>query len=214
MMTSENSANCQRRIQRCIDDELSLRETRELLFQLDSVSDGWKTLACGLLEDRNFHRAMTTTSGLQQAAIRSSRPDSSVAAGGVESFRGPLREIARRTWSHPLVSLTLCAAIAFVSGLLIPDWTRSGVSARIAAQARPVISPADSSRDQSYFLELQPGQRPVEVPVVSEVRDLRNLDPDHPLRNPSTGEKWIVAPVGRNSYMLIPASKDPSFEMQ
>ena len=40
------------KIQKCVDNELSAREASELLRQLDSMTDGWKTLACGLLEDR------------------------------------------------------------------------------------------------------------------------------------------------------------------
>jgi hypothetical protein len=213
MMTPENIRNQDRRIQRCIDQELSSHETRELLFLLDAVPDGWKTLACGLLEERNFQRAMTTSAHLQQVTARPADSVSVIESNSRESQPRPLHEIARRTWAHPLVSLTLCAAIAFVGGLLIPGWAPARVPSRIAGQARPIISATDPSRTQSYFVEMQPG-RPVEVPVVSEVRDLNMLGPDHPLHNPSSDKNWIVVPVGRDSVMLIPASQDPGLQMQ
>ncbi len=214
MMTPENVENNDRRIQRCIDQELSARETRELLFQLDSVRDGWKILACGLLEDRNFRRAIAASADLQIASARSGRSAASGPQVYTDVSPTPLREIARRTWAHPLVSLTLCAAIAFVGGMLIPNGTSAKVPFSIAGRATPVISPSHSSGLKSYFVEMQPGQRPVEIPVVSDVADLHTLSPDHPLRNPSSQEKWIVAPVGRDSFMLIPASADPGFELQ
>ena len=111
-------------IQRCVDDELSPPETRGLLQRLDRLDGGWKKLACELLEDRGMSKAFR--SPYAQATASKSRPESSQPIV-LPAIQRPsvvpttARHALRNRWSHPVTSLTLCAAIAFVGGMLFPD---------------------------------------------------------------------------------------------
>lgn len=46
-------------IQRCVDDELGPAETAVLLRRLEELDLGWKSLACGLLEDRSLRQILS-----------------------------------------------------------------------------------------------------------------------------------------------------------
>lgn len=156
----------ERLIQRCLDDELTSKETRQLLSRLDSVPDGWKTLACGFVEERLFKKAIRGT--LQAGALDSDRPvsgslsksnsspgemsgysileqpsgqplsnprdskESANTANTTSASEGNVvpapHGLSMHWWSHPLTSLSLCAAIAFVAGLLVPDLHRGNTS--------------------------------------------------------------------------------------
>lgn len=119
-------------LQRCVDDELSTAEARSLLMRLETIRGGWKALACGLLEDRMLRRSLR---GITASSSRTSGGSDrlvTVKPAGVKAR-------ARSGWfAHPVTSLTLCAAIAFVSGLLVPTpGYRSGDRAAATAQAAP-----------------------------------------------------------------------------
>ncbi|MFN9038073.1 MAG: hypothetical protein ACK5YO_17360, partial [Planctomyces sp.] len=123
-------------IQRCVDDELSGEQLRELLGRLDGITGGWRSLACGFLEDRCLRKALAAGRSAVSAAAVSSPP---VAAGTDEdrweSGGGRGAVSVGKVWRHPLTSLALCAAIAFVGGLLIPDGMFSengGASSKVA----------------------------------------------------------------------------------
>ena len=223
------------RIQKCVDNELSSQETSQLLRRLDSLTDGWKTLACGLLEDRRIRSALpasklvTSSPVISQPVIsqpvKFPSPDTSspsfsteepkplVAKSAGEPRVINVNDVVRHWWSHPVTSLTLCAAIAFVGGLLIPDM--NGVKPSGSSSLSGVSSPARSSQ---YKVELQPGGRSVEIPVVTDLRDLHNLDRRHPIfsraNNGAQNVQWMVVPVEGNKSMLIPVSEDPTADMQ
>ena len=190
-------------IQRCLDNELSTTATRQLMTRLDAIDDGWKTLACGFLEERLYKQAISAlpsppppqagnitdlSEHLRQytmgshvsdvaALFDATRLQASAAvaksanaksqkthSGDPDSFAGdaditnppaagcqpviagrtqiherpaaqPLRKMASgsfsdgprvKWWAHPVTSITLCAAIAFVGGLLVPDLGEPG----------------------------------------------------------------------------------------
>jgi hypothetical protein len=243
--------NDELRIQKCVDDELSSQETSELLRRLDGITNGWRTLACGLLEDRRIRGILaprtdlTTTlmpaehkpSGLssavptrkEQATLKdqATRPDAApsplVAKGKNEPRVNKLDDVVRNWWSHPVTSLTLCAAIAFVGGLLIPDLntSKSGGNSSLSktdAPARSPLYPPSANGAQQYRVELQPGGRSVEIPVVTDLSKLHELDRRHPIFVGSNGSsenvQWMVLPVEGNKSMLIPVSEDSSSDMQ
>lgn len=145
-------------IQRCVDDELTPAETRELLAELDTMSDGWKSLACGLLEDRvlrsTLHDALSDVADPDVSAATSGSASSTASPADAGTEGTTVRRAGqvefRNRWhtgwfSHPLTSMTLCAAIAFVSGLLIPKPADS-LSARrsVAAPTAPAASGGSS----------------------------------------------------------------------
>ncbi len=153
----------ERQIQRCLDNELSPDETRLLLLQLNELPEGWKILACGFLEERSFANAVRgwDLAGCAGQASVTLRPD---ARQTVDAQRGsatppeiqlpptssepatvPVRHRPTaqrhefrvrlaRSWSHPLVSLSLCAAIAFVAGLIVQDGRSPDGTAALTAR--------------------------------------------------------------------------------
>ena len=225
------------RIQKCVDNELSSQETSELLRRLDTLTDGWKTLACGLLEDRRIRSALPPSKppAISQPARHSSPMNSAPSLSAKDSK--PLlseatdepriikvNDVVRHWWSHPVTSLTLCAAIAFVGGLLIPDMdggkspmgnSLSGVPSPTRSAQYPLAATAGN---QQYKVELQPGGRSVEIPVVTDLRELHSLDRRHPIfsraNNGAQNVQWMVVPVEGNKSMLIPVSEDASADMQ
>jgi hypothetical protein len=231
------------RIQKCVDNELSSQETSELLRRLDSLADGWKALACGLLEDRRIRSilppsiAAASSSAISQPAnLPSPSPTNSSPSFGTED-RKPLvsrpadeprvinvNDVVRHWWSHPVTSLTLCAAIAFVGGLLIPDMNgakppgSNSLSGLPSSPRSEQYSLAATAGNQQYKVELQPGGRSVEIPVVTDLRDLHNLDRRHPIfskaNNGAQNVQWMVVPVEGNKSMLIPVSEDATADMQ
>ncbi len=92
-------------IQRCVDNELSVADRRQLLEQLDASPDGWKTLACTYMEEQLFASAVVDAD--QQAAAKLSARTVAVA------------ETKRHWLHHPLTSVALSACVAFLLGLLI-----------------------------------------------------------------------------------------------
>lgn len=231
------------RIQKCVDGELSPQETSELLRRLDGITNGWRTLACGLLEDRRIRGILTPrpverkppelpsavpTSKeqitLNELATRPDAADSPLVAKGKNEPRViNLDDVVKKWWSHPVTSLTLCAAIAFVGGLLIPDLntSKSAGNSSITSSDEPARSPLyppSANGAQQYRVELQPGGRSVEIPVVTDLSKLHELDRRHPIFLGSNGSsenvQWMVLPVEGNKSMLIPVSEDASSDMQ
>ncbi len=218
-------------IQKCVDNELTAEETRRLLRRLDSITDGWKTLACSLLEDRILERKLSPT---QTAAVRAhvASPDSTVTKPAVAPSSTAASSTAasetsslRRWWSHPVTSLTLCGAIAFVGGLLIPDRVQKGSQGDVIA-TRAAESPASTwqqpingaAESAMYRVEMGSRGRSMEIPVVSELNELHDLDPEHPLfwESPQAhpNVQWLLVPVEGNKSMLLPVAEDASFNLQ
>ncbi len=205
-------------IQRCLDDELTPEETRQLMARLNQVTDGWKILACGFISERTICRAVAgsdqslreTKSAMSDLhAMKTAAADSlsehsrkvSVArmsdggAAGRTAVRDVTTGVARASvpWrSHPLTSLTLCAAIAFVTGLLIPDASirnRSGFfgwrkespvvadarqvgSGSISPDSPPVGKDRNSNSTSAFQVELHPDGtnqgKPMSIPLVRD----------------------------------------------
>lgn len=176
-------------VQRCLDDELSPAETRQLLTRLESLSDGWRALACGFIEERNLRKAVRSERGLAESTSAFiHRPQ-------VVQPMPPTGSIRRTMgwWGHPVTSLSLCAAIAFATGLLIPDLPERSATSRVAdagpGQSRDTIAASQSLskpkpagitsgsdlRDmygQSYQVEFQPdgpgSAQSVQIPVTRD----------------------------------------------
>lgn len=214
------------KIQRCVDNELSSQETSELLRRLDTITDGWRTLACGLLEDRGIRSALPRAKpAVSESALRNADAIKPLVAKAEDEPRViKVNDVVRHWWSHPVTSLTLCAAIAFVGGLLIPDAnnsrsssdsSRTGVASPPKASQYPLAS---ANGTQQYRVELQPGGRSVEIPVVTDLNELHELDRRHPIFSGAKGGaqnvQWMVLPVEGNKSMLIPVSEDFSSDMQ
>lgn len=211
----------ERLIQKCVDEELSGDETRKLLQRLDALEGGWKTLACGLLEDRVLQRALRNPvvrcdpQGMTMVTV----PDST----SVVISQSKAQSVVRHWWSHPLMSLTLCAAIAFVGGILIPDLssgTGSVASNRISEAADSKPQPlAQNAGYGTYQLQMTPGGQTLEVPIYSQIEELFRRDRNNPLFSKSDsgnndGVQWMLVPVEGNRSMLIPVSEDTPLNMQ
>ncbi len=228
-------------IQKCVDNELSSQETSELLRRLDTLTDGWKMLACGLMEDRRIRSALPPSKSAATQAVfvspmqrpPSMTPSSSqnaedrkplVSKSAAEPRIIKVNDVVRHWWSHPVTSLSLCAAIAFVGGLLIPDLdsgrsaisnSRTGVASPTGSTQYPLAA-ADGTHQ--YRVELQPGGRSVEIPVVTDLKELHDLDRRHPIfskaNNDAQNVQWMVVPLEGNQSMLFPVSEDASADMQ
>lgn len=90
-------------IQKCVDDEVTTGERRELMARLDEIPDGWKTLACSYMEDQLF----------SQAIRHEVLSDSDIPPLLSEAAKKP------HWFYHPIMSLALSAGIAFLGGILI-----------------------------------------------------------------------------------------------
>ena len=221
-------------IQRCVDDELSPPETRTLLQRLDRLDGGWKKLACELLEDRGLSKtfrshvaqtAAVVVNPLQKPLLQTTmvnRPSVVPAAA---------RSAFRNWWSHPVTSLTLCAAIAFVGGMLIPDLKERGAENAVAVKPLtntplntrfPLAQNADARPADSYRIQMTPGGQSVDIPVYNGIHDLVRSNRNHPLfsdsiqnadgRSPQV--QWMIVPAGDNKSMLIPVSENTLGDMQ
>lgn len=151
MLKTQISQRDELLIQRCIDDELTPEQTRQLLSRLDQLTDGWKSLACGFIEDRSVGKSLrselmdaNTTSvlgaletqefsapALRAASLVKTPAQTALGSGPAASvpttgFAGPRVTRKRMSfwWAHPMTSMSLCAAIAFVSGMLLPDFAQ------------------------------------------------------------------------------------------
>jgi hypothetical protein len=204
-------------IQRCIDGELSVAETRVLLKRLDSLPEGWKTLACCLLEDRNFGKVLCSPGTQFRNTAHQSETNTSQPAA-IPASRA--RELAKHWWSHPVTSLTLCAAIAFVGGMLISgDSVFRSPAQVVKTSQNPVKSSASlQNPSSSYLVQMHPGESPVEIPVVSNLKDLSDLRRDHPLFSQSgqTARKvrWVMVRVDDERTLLVPVFEDADLELQ
>ncbi len=197
-------------IQRCVDGELSPAETRSLLLGLDAIEGGWKSLACGLLEDRQLRMFSKTPDLFRKAPDQPSGPNAAVPT--VAKPPRATDRVVRHWWSHPVTSLSLCAAIAFVGGLLIPDFGSRSTPSLVNNGG--VRSPQYSARNvaqEPYRLEFSSENENSFVPVYPTVGALQKNQPDHPLFQSRRGEEdryeWIVVPVEGNRSMLMPVTE-------
>ncbi|MEZ6122049.1 MAG: hypothetical protein R3C49_02600 [Planctomycetaceae bacterium] len=153
-------------IQRCVDNELTQTERHQLLSQLESVSDGWKQLACTYLEEQ-----------LLASAVVDQELQTAVRLAGSHSDNRPER---RHWFHHPLTSAALMACIAFLLGVLVRGVPQSGDAQQIAAsggsvasQTEPSLPMASSAGGASTQREVPEGQ------VVSDGAAYRmRLEPD------------------------------------
>ena len=99
-------------IQRCIDNELSASERRDLLSKLDAIPGGWKSLACGFVEDQLFAVAANSDTPRAGASVSTVAPSTQ-----------------KTHWfNHPVTSLVLSVCVAFLAGILIRGEMSSGAS--------------------------------------------------------------------------------------
>ncbi|MEI7702337.1 MAG: hypothetical protein WCK86_21275 [Planctomycetia bacterium] len=204
-------------IQRCVDGELSSEDTVSLLRRLDALEHGWKHLACGLLEDRSLRRILTDRRAVvQKSGVDVSGPphpaNSVHGAAAAANKTNGFRQLTRSWWSHPLTSLTLCAAIAFVGGMLIQDQIRSDSAAAGLASGggQKGLAGGAMSVSQAGDWKFQlPGQQPVSVPVYQRPGDLMQIDRNHPLFQTELNRnsvRWLIVPAGDGKSMLVPVS--------
>jgi len=161
-------------IQRCVDNECSPQERRELIDRLDQIDDGWKTLACTYMEEQLFASACSE----ERVAVVPVTPAEAVAATPGNWFH------------HPAVSMVLTACVVFLLGVIgAGEYQRLGQSPesenapsvagtapstdRREGDTRPRESPASrtvSNQPGSAWLETN-GTNPAKVPVYSNVPD-------------------------------------------
>ncbi|MEY3459645.1 MAG: hypothetical protein RL215_2802 [Planctomycetota bacterium] len=203
-------------IQRCVDDELSAADSRRLLQELDSVTGGWKCLACGLLEDRLLRKAIRSASAPTEssaAAPVALPPGINAKSALAPAPTGQLRH----WWSHPLTSLSLCVAIAFLAGMLLSDRPRMPV-ADSASLPAPIIKPPATTPAQfgSVTLQLPQGDQ-AQVPVYSDFNGLLQSERNHPFLQTPNGNgslKVLVVPDGNGRTILVPMLEDQAGSLQ
>ena len=141
-------------IQRCVDNECSPTERRELMERLDQTEDGWKTLACTYMEEQLF----------ATACREEFRPAAAAAAEPV-----PAAQPQSGHWfHHPAISMVLTACVVFLLGVIgageyqrrnSGDTTGQGaVAATDAAGSGPQDSPVPPPESMaSRTVSNQPG---------------------------------------------------------
>ena len=222
-------------IQRCVDDELSPPETRALLQRLDRLDGGWKKLACELLEDRGLSKTFRSPFAQSVAVVVNplQKPLLPTMMNRPSVVPAAARSAFRNWWSHPVTSLTLCAAIAFVGGMLIPDLNERGANSGVVSNPLtnaplnmstvfPMAQNADGHSADSYRIQMTPGGQSVDIPVYDGIHDLVRSNRNHPLFSDSIQNadgrsshmQWMIVPAGDNKSMLIPVSEDTLGGMQ
>ncbi len=149
-------------IQKCVDAELTRQEQLQLIERLQHVDNGWKQLACGFLEDRALREMLADPDQLQQTvpaqnSVTATRPAPAALQQGTS--RG-----IPAWWSHPIVTLGLCLALAFTGGQLM-----SGSSSGDSWFADLLGSQPDHPADdlpRAVTVNV-PGRDPFTVPIVS-----------------------------------------------
>ena len=213
-------------IQRCVDNELTPGETQQLVRRLELLDYGWKHLACGFLEDRclqtAFSQLRSSNADIEMVAphavLRSARKEPLSAA------RGSRRSKVRHWWSHPMISLGLSTAIAFMGGMLIRDSLLDATSPMSSSGMQSVEAqlPADlksGMRVPAYRVQWptndeQLNDEQLEVPAFG-VNDVWEVDRNHPLfSDDQSGVAWMMVPAGETRSMLIPVSADPAGNFQ
>lgn len=194
-------------IQRCVDDELSAADTRALLQQLDSINGGWKFLACGLLEDRHLRRTLGPETPCPPSIPDVPAPPVRLAQPSVSTTR------LRHWWNHPITSLSLCAAIAFVGGMLVSDG-RSPSPAAISYRNNTAVLPPGTS---GFTVQLpgDPERRP--VPVYEDFRELRRTAENHPFlqrNDEQQSMRVLVLPAADGRTIVVPLENSRQHSLQ
>jgi hypothetical protein len=204
-------------IQRCVDNELSPGDTRQLLKQLDSITDGWKSLACGLLEDRHLRQSLGPANQSATTAIAiTSEPAAKLSSATVRSVsvspqisihtrQSPATRL-RSLWNHPATSLSLCAAIAFVGGMLV---------SRDAAMPQPnssgrSTSQALMSRTPGFTVQLPGDAGAGQVPVYESFGALRESVERHPFLQDFGNDqsmRLLVVPTADGRTIVVPIDR-------
>ena len=216
MLTNENDELL---IQRCVDNELTPAETRQLLRRLDCLDGGWKQLAFGFLEDRCLHAAFAQPLPTKaDVGLEEQGAPRALHAKQLPSIPGSRRSTVRHWWSHPVTSLVLSTAIAFVGGLLIHDSLRDANSPNTPAgvQTAQAQLPVDAKRGMRapYRVQWPTNDEQLEVPAFG-VNDVWEMDRNHPLfSDDQSGISWMIVPAGESRSMLIPVSADPAGNFQ
>ena len=218
MLTSENDELL---IQRCVDGELSPAETRQLLLRLERLDCGWKQLACGFLEDRCLQRTFSQQrlSNGDVTPVREPVVPKVSRTEQLRSIPGSRRSTVRQWWSHPMTSLVLSTAIAFVGGMLIHDTWRDSISTVNSseiqsAQAQLPVDAKLGMRAPAYRVQWPTNDEQLEVPAFG-VNDVWEMDRNHPLfSDDQSGVSWMIVPAGETRSMLIPVSADPAGNFQ
>lgn len=164
-------------IQRCVDGELRSNDRQELLARLDSLPDGWKTLACTYIEEQLFADAA-------RDSLQTARPQPS-------NTSQSLVQANRSQWwfASPVTTLVLSLCVAFLGGLLLSGRFDQSAASSIAATdvnqpnslsestrstpiqpASPATSATTVSTGPEYSMRVEPvGADPVELPVFADI---------------------------------------------
>jgi hypothetical protein len=198
-------------IQRCVDDELSPADTRILLQQLDGIHNGWKCLACGLLEDRHLRRSLTADGPVPVAVAVGPTATTTISQLPAPQTLSSAR--LRHWWNHPLTSLSLCAAIAFVGGMLV-----SGPASRSVADAgRSAGTPALPPGTSGFTVQLPGTAGTGQVPVYEDFQELRRSAKNHPFFNGSDSResmRVLVLPSADGRTIVVPLQNSGQTRLQ
>lgn len=211
-------------IQRCVDNELSPGDTRQLLRQLDSVADGWKSLACGLLEDRQLRRSLGPAGqSIASPSLSTVKPagtlNSVVVSAASVSPQRPIHDgpspatRLRGWWNHPVTSLSLCAAIAFVGGMLVSD---DSALPQANTPGRPPLQSVTAS-SPGFTVQL-PGDAGVgQVPVYESFGALRQSVERHPFLQDFGNDqsmRLLVVPTADGRTIVVPIDRSRKQPLQ
>ena len=163
-------------IQRCIDNELSAEERRALLSRLDETPGGWKSLACGFIEDQLF----------ADAAINEAQQPASAT-----TLTSPVPTPARHWFSHPVTSLILSVSVAFLAGVLVHSEHAASESMNVADSDRSAAGRSDAATSTVSRSESPSPDSDIKVRLVGDGEQSQELPffeaDDYPSKS---GQAW------------------------
>ena len=181
-------------IQRCVDNECTAEERRQLIARLDELPDGWKSLACTYMEEQLFAAACIADSRAGAAAVVTAEPPA----------------LPKPHWFHrPAVSMVLTACVMFLIGVLVSGGLGDRTNNEIASpsDARPLIQPNEEAIVNSVPARSAPayqvqyeadGASSRTFPVYNDVSEF--LSEYQQFQNADFGS----LPVGQHSASRIP----------
>lgn len=104
-------------IQRCVDNECSDVERRQLMARLDEIPDGWKNLACTYIEEQLFAAACATESN---------------GPVGEEDVGCTIAPAKQHWFYRPLTSIALSACVVLLLGVILSGESRHSIDTDVA----------------------------------------------------------------------------------
>ena len=146
-------------MQRAADGELSVDQRHELMAAVEQHPDGWKQLACTILEEQLVGQTIRQTP-LSAATLE-------------ETTVQPLRRPTGFWYHHPVLTTAVTICLAFVLGLAIPSERDANYTQQSAAMQRVADPVAAQPASQGVSRDAELNNRLLQILQMLEESDRR-----------------------------------------